>query len=100
MLMTIKRAALPTLVLAALAVAAVGPAFAKASLTHSQQICESAVKAQSPAPKSAKVDSDLTRADDDTAIFTLDIRKADDSAGKVTCSVDRKTSKPTIAPAN
>jgi hypothetical protein len=58
------------------------------------------VKAQSPAPKRAKVDSDLTRADDNTVIFTIDVRNADDTAGKVTCTVDRKTSKPTLAPAN
>jgi hypothetical protein len=96
--MTFKSAALPAVILAALAaVAAAGPASAKASLSHSQEICESAVKAQSPAPKSAKVDADLTRADDEVAIFTLNIRKADDSVGTVTCSVDRKTSKPTIA---
>ncbi len=55
------------------------------------------MKTQSPAPKSAKVDADLTRADDQVAIFTLNVRKADDSAATVTCSVDRKTSKPTIA---
>jgi hypothetical protein len=33
-------------------------------------------------------------------IFTIDVRNADDTAGKVTCTVDRKTSKPTLAPAN
>jgi hypothetical protein len=96
--MTIKRAALPAAILAALAAVAVGPAFAKTSISHSQQICESAVKAQSPAPKSAKVDSDLTRADSNTAIFTIDVRNADDTAGKVTCTVDRKTSKAALAP--
>ena len=94
--MTYKRAALPAVILAALTAAA-GPAVAKASLSHSQEICESAVKTQSPAPKSAKVDSDLTRADDEVAIFTLNVRNADDSTATVTCSVDRKTSKPTIA---
>jgi uncharacterized protein YdeI (BOF family) len=91
--MSIKHAALPTLVLAALAAAVVGPAFAKTSLTHGQEICESAVKAQTPAPKSTNVDDSQTRADNDTVVFTINIRKADDSAGRV-------TSKPTITPAN
>jgi siroheme synthase len=99
--MTFKTA-LPAAVFAALAAAAAGPAFAKAplSLNNSKRVCEDAVKAQSPAPKSAKVDETQTRANRDTAVFTLKIRNADDSASRVTCSVDRQTSKPTIAPAN
>jgi hypothetical protein len=100
--MTFRNAALPAAIFAALAVAAAGPALAKAplSLNNSKQICEDAVRAESPAAKSANVDDSQTRANNDTAVFTLKIRKADDSASRVTCSVDRKTSKPTIAPAN
>jgi uncharacterized protein YdeI (BOF family) len=97
--MTFKTA-LPAAIIAALALAAVGPAVAKTSLSHSQQICEDAVKAQSPAPKSANVDEAKTRADDNVAVFALNVRNADDSSSRVTCSVDRKTSKPTIAPAS
>lgn len=94
--MTIQRAALPALILAAMAIGLAGAAGAKTSLSHSQQICESAVKAQSPAPKSERVDDSMTRADDDTAVFTLNVRQADDSTSKVICSIDRKTSKPTL----
>lgn len=94
--MIIQRAVLPAAILAALGVVAAGPAIAKTSLTHSRQICETAVKAQSPAPKSAKIDTDQTRADDSVAVFTIDVRNADDTAATVTCTVDRKTSKPTL----
>jgi hypothetical protein len=76
------------------------PAIAKTSLTKGKQICEDAVKGQSPAPKSVRVDDDQTRASDATIVYTLRVKQADDSSAKVTCTVDREAETHTIAAAS
>lgn len=89
-----KRVILPALALGALAI--VAPALAKTSVTRSQQVCEAAVKQQTPPPKSANIDSDFTRVSDALAIFSFHVRRADDTAGTQTCTVDRNTSQATL----
>ncbi len=79
---------------------AAAPAVAKTSLTKGKQICEAAVKAQDPAPKSVRTDNDQTRVSDNSIIYTLRVKNADDSSAKLTCTVDRAAETHTIAPAS
>jgi len=76
------------------------PAVAKTSITKGRQICETAVKAQDPAPKSVRTDGDETRSYDATTVFTLKVTNADNSSSKLICTVDRETAAPTIKPAS
>lgn len=76
------------------------PAVAKTSIVKGRQICEAAVKAQTPAPKSVRTDGDETRSYDTVAVFTLKVKNADDSSSKLICTVDRETAAPTIKPAS
>jgi hypothetical protein len=46
-----------------------------------------------------RTDADQTRSDDNVVIFTLKVKNADNSSGKLSCSVDRETGQPTIRPA-
>lgn len=79
---------------------AAAPAVAKTSLTKGKQICEAAAKAQDPAPKSVRTDSDQTRVSDGSIVYTLRVKNADDSSSKLTCTVDRIAETHTIAPAS
>jgi siroheme synthase len=85
-----KKSSLIALLVAGVAIAA-APAVAKTSLTKGKQLCEAAAKASTPAPKSVRTDNDATKVNDATLTYTLNIKNADDSAGKITCKVDRDT---------
>jgi hypothetical protein len=76
------------------------PAVAKTSITKGKQICESAVKAQDPTPKSVRTDNDDTRVSDGSIVYTLRVKNADDSSSKLTCTVDREAATHTLAPAS
>lgn len=91
-----KTSLIAILVVAATAVTA-GPALAKTSLSKGKQICEAAAKAQTPAPKSVRTDSDATRVSDGTLTFVLRVKAADDTQGVVICTIDRETDAPTLA---
>lgn len=91
-----KSSLIAILVVAAAAVTA-GPALAKTSLTKGKQVCEAAVKSQTPAPKSVRTDSDATRVSDSTLTYKLRVRAADDTQGVVICTVDRQTDAATLA---
>ncbi len=85
-----KKSSLIALLVAGAAIAA-APAIAKTSLTKGKQLCEAAAKASTPAPKSVRTDADATKVSDTTLTYTLNVRNADDSSGKLTCKVDRET---------
>ena len=72
------------------------PAIAVTSISKGKKVCESAARAQTPAPKSVRIDDDKTRANDNTLIYTLKVKNADDTVGTVTCRVDRATDAPTL----
>lgn len=91
-----KTSLIAILAVAATAVTA-GPAIAKTSLSKGKQICEAAAKAQTPAPKSVRTDSDATRVSDSTLTYVLRVKAADDTQGTLICTVDRQTDAPTLA---
>jgi siroheme synthase len=93
-----KTSSLVALLVAGAAIAA--PAIAGTSISRGKSICEAAVKAQTPAPKSVRTDADKTRVNDTTLTYTLKVRNADDSAGALTCKVDRSTDAATVTPAS
>jgi len=76
------------------------PAIAGTSVSKGKKVCESAARAQTPAPKSVRVDDDKTRANENALVYTLKVRNADDTTGIVTCKVDRATDAPTLTPAS
>lgn len=78
---------------------AAAPALAKTSVTKGKQVCEAAVKAQSPAPKTVRTDRDATLVSDATLVYTLRVKNADDTSAKISCTIDRETSAPVLAPA-
>ena len=90
-----KKSSLIALLVAGVAIAA-APAVAKTSLTKGKQLCEAAAKAATPAPKSVRTDNDATKVSDATLTYTLNVKNADDSSGKVTCKVDRETDVATV----
>jgi hypothetical protein len=76
------------------------PAFAgKASVNSGEKLCKAELSKQTPAPKSVRVDKDITRADNVSFVFTLRVKNADDSNAKVLCTVDRETSAVSLATA-
>lgn len=90
-----KSSLIAILAVAATAVTA-GPALAKTSLSKGKQICEAAAKAQTPAPKSVRTDSDATRVSDSTLTYTLRVKAADDTQSVLLCTVDRQTDAPAL----
>jgi siroheme synthase len=77
---------------------AAAPAIAKTSVVKGLQICVAAVKQQDPAPKSARVDRDATRSNDETLTVRLKVKNADDTSAMLVCTVDRATGSPSLAP--
>ncbi|MDP3492758.1 MAG: hypothetical protein Q8R82_06555 [Hyphomonadaceae bacterium] len=94
-----KSSSLIALLFAGAALVA-APAIAGTSLSKGKKVCESAARAQTPAPKSVRTDDDKTRSSDTTLIYTLKVKNADDTVGNVTCKVDRTTDAPTLTPAS
>ncbi len=82
--------------LLAAGVLAASPAIAGTSISKGKSLCEAAAKAQTPAPKSVRTDSDATKVSDATLTFKLKIKNADDSSGALTCKVDRASDAATI----
>ena len=96
--MTMKPSSLIALLITGATLAA-APAIAGTSISKGKKVCEAAARAQTPAPKSVRVDDDKTRANDNSLIYTLKVKNADDTVGAVTCKVDRSTDAPTLTPA-
>ena len=92
-----KTSSLLAMVVAAAALAS--PALAGTSLAKGKKVCETAAREQTPAPKSVRTDTDRTRSNPDTLVFSLKVKNADDSVGTVTCTIDRSTDTPTLVAA-
>ena len=77
--------------LSAAAIALAAPAFAKMSVQSAEGLCKSEIGKQQPDLKSVKVDKQSTKATGAAFIYTFKVKNADDSAGKLLCTVDRST---------
>lgn len=66
-------------------------------MAKGKNICESAGRAQTPAPKSVRVD-DKIKSNDTTLTYMLKVRNADDTTAVVTCRADRATDTPILTP--
>jgi hypothetical protein len=78
-------------ILSAATLAFAAPAFAKISVATAEKLCKEHISAQTPAPKSVKVDKESTRATNASFSYTFKVKNADDSNGKLKCTVDRTT---------
>ncbi len=74
--------------LAVLALSA--PAIAKTPISKGARLCTAAAEKLTPAPKNVRIDDKLTTVSADVLTYTLKVRQADDSDGKIICTVDRK----------
>jgi hypothetical protein len=86
-----------TLTLLALAVAS--PALAKTSFNKGQQLCKAAISAQTPKPKSFRLDADATTSNDAVLNFLFRVTNADGTTGKIACTVDRQENAASLAAA-
>lgn len=87
------------IILSSLAIALASPALAKTSIQKGENICEAELAKADPAFKSVRVDKETARASNDVLVFNVKVRNADNSVGKMTCTVDREAETAQIAPA-
>jgi hypothetical protein len=66
------------------------------SLAKAQKLCEAAAAAQTPAPKSVRVDRKDLRSTDAMVWVTLKVTPAEGDARKVQCTVDRDAAVATL----
>ncbi len=83
--------------LSALAIALAAPALAKTSVQKGENLCKAEIAKQSPTPKSVRIDKEGVKASGDTFVYTVRIKNADDSAGKLFCTVDRTSEAVSVA---
>ena len=88
------------IILSALAIALASPALAKASIQKGETLCKAEVAKQDPAPKSVRVDTDGVKASNNSFVYTVRVKNADDSAGKLFCTVNRDAETVSIAAAS
>jgi hypothetical protein len=74
----------------ALAFALAFPALAKTSIQKGKTLCEAEIDKQDPAPKSFRADKESVKASNGTFVYTLRVKNADGSAGKLLCRADRE----------
>lgn len=79
------------IVLSATAIALAAPAFAKMTVQSAESLCKAEIGKQQPDLKFLKVDKGETRATGAAFIYTFKIKTADDTSGKLICTVDRST---------
>ena len=87
-------------ILTAASLALASPAFAKISVQGGENLCKAEI-AKDATLKSAKADKDATKATGAAFVFSFKVKNADDSAGKLLCTVDRNTETvSSVKPAN
>ena len=80
------------ILLSAAAIALASPALAKTTILGGEKACKAEIAKLSPAPKSARVDKEGAKASNAGFVFDVKIWNADNSIGKLQCTVDRETS--------
>lgn len=85
-------------ILGAAAVALAAPASAKTTIIKGEQLCKAAVAAQTPAPKSYRVDKASTRVSDSHLWFNVRTRNDAGEAIDLTCTVDRAAGVASVGP--
>lgn len=88
------------IILSATALALSSPAFAKTTIQKGENLCKAELAKASPAYKSVRVDKEGAKASNATFVFDVRVRHADNSAGKVVCTVDREANTAAITPAH
>jgi hypothetical protein len=85
------------IILSATAIALSSPALAKTSIQKGENLCKSEVAKLEPAPKSVRVDKEGARASNDTFVFDVKARNAENASIKMTCTVDRENDTASVA---
>lgn len=85
-------------ILAAAAIALAAPAVAKTTVIKGEQLCKAVVAAQTPAPKSFRVDKGSARVNDSHLWYDVRTRNDANEAIDLTCTVDRATATATLTP--
>ena len=87
------------ILLSAAALALASPALAKTSIQKGEILCKAEIAKQEPAPKTVRVDKEGVRINGGLFVYTVRVKNADDSAGKLFCTVDRESEAVSVAPA-
>jgi siroheme synthase len=78
------------ILLAATSLALAAPALAKTTIQQGESLCKAEAQKQH-SPKSLRIDKDDLKATNQSFVFTLRMKGADDVAAKLSCKVDRET---------
>lgn len=87
------------ILLSAAAIALASPALAKTTIAGGEKLCKAEVAKAQPPFKSARVDKEGAKATNASFVFDVKVWNADNSVGKLLCTVDRETQAVSIAPA-
>ena len=85
------------ILLSAAAIALASPALAKTTIPGGEKACKAEIAKLTPAPKSARVDKEGAKATNTSFVFDVKVWNADNSTGKLQCTVDRETSAVTLS---
>lgn len=86
------------IVLSAAAIALASPALAKTTLQNGEKLCKAELAKAQPGFKSVRIDKEGAKASGDTFVFDVKVQNADNSAGKLECTVDREAQTVAINP--
>jgi hypothetical protein len=86
------------IILSSLAIALASPALAKTTIQKGENLCKAELAKAEPGYKSVRVDKEGAKASNSQFVFTVKVKNADDSAGKLFCTVDREAETAQIAP--
>ncbi len=84
------------ILLSAAALALASPALAKTSIQKGEKLCKTELAKAEPAYKSVRVDKEGAKANNQAFVFDVRVKHADDTAGKISCTVDRDSEAVTI----
>jgi len=87
------------ILLSAAALALASPALAKTSIQKGEILCKAEIAKQDPAPKTVRVDKEGVKINGGIFVYTVRVKNADDSSGKLFCTVDRESEAVSVAPA-
>jgi hypothetical protein len=88
------------ILLVASVLALASPALAKASIQKGEILCKAEIAKHEPAPKSVRVDKEGVKATGGLFVYTVRVKNADDSGGKLLCTVDRESETVSVAKAS
>jgi hypothetical protein len=73
------------------------PALAKISIQKGADLCKAEIAKQDPAQKAVRVCKESARVNGGLFLCTVRVKNADDNAGKLLCTIDRRSGAVSVA---